>query len=89
MSRDFVFSCDLFGGFKCNLFIDDFHSLDEIVVALKQQLIDELDHLGLEYLSILAKAKNYHIHIVTMSELRNIGENIPIYVCSHADKNNV
>ena len=84
IERSFKMSCPNFGGFVVVLSVNDFNSLDEVVLAVLDQLKATLAASGFEaLLRILdADASKYHIHDITIEDILMGEGGSPYYVCN-------
>ena len=85
IERLFIISCKTFGGFKINLTVNDFETLNEIVDAVLNELKKHLVSLSLE--SLLKELEDsrtvYHIHDYTLEDILLTESLNPFYICSH------
>ena len=82
IKREFIFSCQHFGGFKDSIDINDCETLDDIITIMKDKLKNALVAINLEaQLSVFDNIKStYHIHDYSIEHvLLNEG---PYYICS-------
>ena len=88
MLRTFVLSCDLFNGYTVSIDMDYCANLEEIIEAVRRDLIASLDDNDFDILIQRAREKKYHIHDLSYEDIINNKrlENEVIYICSHVDK---
>jgi hypothetical protein len=80
MIREFIFSCPLFGGFRCFLNVTSHSTLTDLVRQCVEQLTLMLAYNRLEMLLSQLKTKKYHIHD-DMSIETIMTSDAVIYVC--------
>lgn len=77
-----VFSCDIFGGFSCNISIDDIKDIESVVNLSLKKLKEHLTIYKFEMLLSILQTKKYHIHNTTLIDIFQ-NPNNKIYICSH------
>ena len=79
MIREFIFSCSLFGGFRCYLNVTSHSTVTELVRQCVDQLTLMLVYNRLEMLLTHLKTKQYHIHDVSIETI--LTSDGVVYVC--------
>ena len=82
--RNFCLSCELFGGFKVRIDIDQCDNINSIIIRIKNSLKNILIENNLESLQNKLQNINYHIHDFSFVDiLMDTDQNKIYYVCSH------
>jgi len=82
VTREFVFSCQHFGGFKQSIDINDCESLYDVISIMKDKLKNALIAINLvSQLTIFDNIKStYHIHDYSIEHI--LLHEGPYYICS-------
>lgn len=79
-----VLSDNTFGGFEHDVELTDaIVSLQQLVDSIISKLRETLIFHKFETARILLQEKNFHIHGLTMDEIRNRADNDAVYVCNN------
>lgn len=81
--RTFRLSDEFYSYYKTIIDLDEVNSLEEIVEKVRQNLIHDLNNLGLEILAEKAKNKHFDTHGYTWGEVLLSENNKEFYVCGH------
>jgi hypothetical protein len=79
MIKEFIFSCPLFGGFRCFLNVTSHSTVTELVRQCVEKLASMLDYNRLEMLLDQLKTKKYHIHDISIETI--LTSDTVVYVC--------
>jgi hypothetical protein len=78
--RTFVFSSNVFQGFRGNFSLNEMNSLDEIVNYAVSILMSHLTYYNFETLQKTLDGSNFHIHDVSMKDISDNPENV-VWIC--------
>jgi len=81
--RKFSISCEYFSGFTKNINIEEFDSLDEIIVSVVSSLESILIESNLEMLVKKLRTLNFHVHDYNFLDVLTSADNRVFYICSH------
>ena len=88
--KTFQFSCDLVWGYKVEIDLDDCDTIDDIIVMATASLNSFLEANNLLILQEKVNKVNYHIHDVTIQDVKNgplnIHDKVHGYICGHFKK---
>jgi hypothetical protein len=79
MLKEFIFSCPLFGGFRCICNVQTYSTLGGLVLQCVKELRLVLQQHNLNHLLDQLKAKTYHIHDQTIDSL--LTTDSVVYIC--------
>ena len=86
-NKIFQFSCDLMWGYRVEIDLDDCDTLDDVIMMATVSLNSFLESNNLLVLQEKVNKINYHIHDVTIDELKNSQLNnhdqVCGYICGH------
>ena len=86
-NKIFQFSCDLIWGYRVEIDLDDCDTLDDIIMMATVSLNSFLEVNNLLVLQEKVNKKNYHIHDVTIDDIKNGPSNnhnqVHGYICGH------
>lgn len=84
-NKIFQFSCALMWGYKVEIDLDDCDTLDDIIIMAKASLNSFLEANNLLVLHEKVNKINYHIHNVTIQDVKNgplnIHDKVHGYIC--------
>jgi hypothetical protein len=81
-----VFSDNIFGGFEHYFQLTlDVDTLDELVCSAISKLEQTLIYNNMEVAIEILKRKQFHIHGLTLENIRNRKVEETVYVCSHCN----
>jgi|SaaInlStandDraft_6_1057023.scaffolds.fasta_scaffold40739_3 hypothetical protein len=85
--KTFQFSCELIGGYRCNIDLDDCKSLDDILQMSVSLLKSFLLTNNLYFLLEKVESFKYHIHDLFEDILNKEtpSDNIHGYICNHCE----
>lgn len=79
MIKEFIFSCPLFGGFRCFLNVTSHSTVTDLVRQCVEKLTFMLNYNRLEMLLAQLKVKKYHIHDISIETI--LASDSLVYVC--------
>lgn len=79
-----IFSCDIFGGFSVDIYIDEIKDLQSLVNISVDVLKTHLKNNNFNMLLSQLQNKKYHIHDVTLLDIIR-DPTMKIYICSHVN----
>jgi len=83
MQATFCLSSDLFNGFKVSINKDTISDMDMVIDAMKKQLTQKLEEIGLYTLSEKARLKNFHVHSYRFEDVLSANDDKIWYICDH------
>jgi len=82
--RKFILSCDLFGGYKIDINIDECNDFDDIILLGINSLKKTLTKNNFEFLLDKLNKIKYHIHDFTFVDiLMETDITMIYYICGH------
>lgn len=85
--REFVVSSELFHGYSVILNISEYSNLEEIASKVHKSLLNALSSLKLEILVEKLKNKHFHIHYMTLEQIKTCDSNHKCYICDGCPEN--
>ena len=86
-NKIFQFSCDLMWGYRVEIDLDDCDTVDDIIMLATVSLNSFLEANNLLVLQEKVNKINYHIHDITIDDLKNGPLNnhdqVHGYICGH------
>ena len=82
-NRKFTISDNLFSGYSTLIDLDEINSKEEIVVSVKNKLVNVLNENNLESLIYNLNKTNFHIHDFTFEDVLLSEPNKQFYICDH------
>ena len=83
MIKEFIFSCPLFGGFRCFLNVTSHSNTTDLARQCVEQLMLMLAYHRLEMLLAQLKTKKYHIHDISIETILSTDASVYVCDCDH------
>lgn len=81
--RTFRLSDELYSYYKIEIDLDELNSIDEIIEKVRENLVKDLNNLGLEVLANKAKNNHFDYHGYTFEDILLSENNREFYICGH------
>jgi hypothetical protein len=86
-NKIFQFSCDIMWGYKVEIDLDDCDTIDDVIMMATVSLNSFLEANNLLVLQEKVNKINYHIHDVTIEDIKNSplnnNDKVHGYICGH------
>lgn len=83
MIKEFIFSCPLFGGFRCFLNVTPHSTTIDLARQCVEQLTLMLAYHRFEMLLAQLKTKKYHIHDISIETILSTDASVYVCDCDH------